>query len=149
MLPPALVVPAIRLRNFAVGSRLEWIEPDGRGGYASSTAVGANTRRHHGLLVVARRPPTGRVVLLSRLAANVYPGVVHPEGFRYLEEFRLDPWPTWRYRLGPLTLIRTLFVNRGAGAVVLRYHLDGGAARLELRPLVAGRDFHALMEAND
>ncbi len=163
MLPPALVVPAIRLRNFAVGSRLEWIEPDGRGGYASSTAVGANTRRYHGLLVVARRPPTERVVLLSRLeetlftpdgerydlAANVYPGVVHPEGFRYLEEFRLDPWPTWRYRLGPLTLIRTLFVNRGAGAVVLRYHLDGGAARLELRPLVAGRDFHALMEAND
>src|SRR5690606_2960160 len=96
MLPSALVVKAARLQNFEVGSRLEWIETDGRGGYASSTAIGANTRRYHGLLVVALRPPTDRVVLLSRLeetlftpdgarydlAANVYPGVVHPEGRR-------------------------------------------------------------------
>jgi predicted glycogen debranching enzyme len=163
MLPSALVVKAARLQNFEVGSRLEWIETDGRGGYASSTAVGANTRRYHGLLVVALRPPTDRVVLLSRLeetlftpdggrydlAANVYPGVVHPEGHRYLEEFRLDPWPTWRYRLGALALTRTLFVVRSTGAVVLRYRLEGGGARMELRPLVAGRDFHALVTAND
>lgn len=163
MLPSALVVKAARLQNFEVGSRLEWIETDGRGGYASSTAVGANTRRYHGLLVVALRPPTDRAVLLSRLeetlftpdggrydlAANVYPGVVHPEGYRYLEEFRLDPWPTWRYRLGALALTRTLFVVRSTNAVVLRYRLEGGGARMELRPLVAGRDFHALMSAND
>lgn len=162
-LPAPIVVGARRLDDFATGSTLEWLETDGRGGYASSTAVGANTRRYHGLLVVSRQPPTDRVVLLSRieetvllpsgerydLAANIYPGTIHPDGHRYLEEFRLDPWPTWRYRLGNLTLEKVLFVARDPGATVLRYRLEGGHARLELRPLVAGREFHALIGAND
>lgn len=162
-LPSPLVVPRARLLELDAGSRLEWIETDGRGGYASGTAVGTNTRRYHGLLVVARRPPTDRVVLLSRLeetvftpdgarfdlGANFYPGTVHPRGHLLLEEFRLDPWPVWRYRLGALTLTRTLFVAREAGATVVEYRLEGGNARLELRPLIAGRDFHALVTAND
>lgn len=162
-LPRPIVVTADRLRDFATGSTLEWIETDGRGGYASSTAVGASTRRYHGVLVVARHPPTDRVVLLSRLeetlitpsgdcydlAANVYPGTIHPTGHRWLEEFRLEPWPTWRYRLGRLTLTKTLFVAREPGATVVRYRLEGGTAWLEIRPLVAGRDFHALVVANE
>ncbi len=162
-LPSPITIRAGRLRDFETGSRLEWIETDGRGGYASSTAVLANTRRYHGLLVVARRPPTDRIVLLSRLeetvvaadgerhelAANAYPGVVHPQGHRRLESFRLDPWPVWRYRLGALTLTRTLFAAREPGATVIRYRIEGGPARLELRPLVAGRDFHALVGANE
>jgi predicted glycogen debranching enzyme len=162
-LPTPLVVLPARLQNLDQGSRLEWLEADGRGGYAASTAVGANTRRYHGLLVVARRPPTDRIVLLSRfeetlvtpagevvpLSVNFYPGAVHPTGHRYLEEFRLDPWPVWRYRIGPLTLTKALFVSRAAGATVILYYLQGGDAVLELRPLVAGRDFHALVRAND
>jgi len=163
-LPPPIIVPAARLRDFPTGAGLEWLEPDGRGGYASATSVGANTRCYHGLLVVARRPPTDRVVLLSRfeealvtptgdrydLGASLYdPGVVHPHGHRMLEEFRLDPWPIWRYRLGGLTLTKILFVAREPGATVLIYRLEGGAGRLELRPLVAGRDFHAVVRAND
>ncbi|MBI4409316.1 MAG: glycogen debranching enzyme family protein, partial [Gemmatimonadetes bacterium] len=161
-LPPPLTVLPARLHDLEQGSRLEWLEVDGRGGYASSTAIGANTRRYHGLLVVARRPPTDRVVLLSRieeslivrggerfdLSVNFYPGAVHPHGHRYLEEFKLDPWPIWRYRLGPYTLTKALFMARGVGATVLLYHLRGGDALLELRPLVAGRDFHALGRAS-
>ncbi len=162
-LPPPIVVPLERVRDFQVGARLEWLEPDGRGGYASGTVAGANTRRYHGVLVVARRPPTDRIVLLSRLeetvvtpagewyelAANHYPGAIHPHGYRYLEEFRLDPWPIWRYRLGGLVLTRELFVARDPGATVLRYRIEGGEARLEIRPLIAGRDFHALVVEND
>jgi len=162
-LPPAIVVPREQACDFEVASRLEWLEPDGRGGYAAGTVAGTNTRRYHGLLVVARRPPTDRIVLLSRLeetvvtptgdrfelAANQYPGVIHPQGYRYLEEFRLDPWPVWRYRLGDLLLVRELFVARAAAATVIRYRIEGGEATLELRPLVAGRDFHALVSEND
>jgi predicted glycogen debranching enzyme len=161
-LPPPITISAERLHDFDEGSRLEWLESDGLGGYASSTATGANTRRYHGLLVVARRPPADRIVLLSRieetvitptgerfeLGANYYPGAVHPHGYRYLDSFRLDPWPIWRYRLGALTLTRVLFLAREPGAVVLLYRLEGGEAQLELRPLVAGRDFHALVREN-
>lgn len=162
-LPPPLIIPAERLHDLEDGASLEWLETDGRGGYASGTAVGANTRRYHGILVVALRPPTDRIVLLSRfeetiltddgeefaLGVNYHPGAIHPTGHRFLEEFRLDPWPVWRYRLGRLTLVRTLFLAREVGAVVVGYRVEGGGAELRLRPLVAGRDFHAVVSVND
>ena len=48
-------------------SRREWLETNGIGGFASSTITGLNTRRYHGLLVAATKPPVGRVVMLSKL----------------------------------------------------------------------------------
>jgi hypothetical protein len=47
------------------GLDLEWLEADGRGGFAMGTAAGVRTRRYHALLVAATTPPTGRVVLVS------------------------------------------------------------------------------------
>lgn len=54
------------------------------------------------MLTAATKPPVGRLVLLSKLeetiiidcrryelSANQYPGVVHPEGFKYQTGF--DP----------------------------------------------------------
>src|SRR4051794_34414602 len=95
------------------GGRREWLETNGLGGFAASSLIGMNTRRYHGLLVAAWRPPTGRLVMLSRfeeilfidgqkydLSANQYPGAVQPEGYRYLSSFRLDPYPIWAYQCG-------------------------------------------------
>src|SRR5208282_2587782 len=91
----------------------EWLETNGLGGFASSTIAGLNTRRYHGLLVAAASPPSGRMVLLSKLeeivvvrgaryelSANRFPGVVHPEGYQYLKEFRLDPFPIFTFSVG-------------------------------------------------
>ncbi len=161
-LPPPIVIPPERLHDLADAASLEWLETDGRGGYAASTAAGVNTRRYHGLLVVARQPPADRVVLLSRLeetvvdgrgtrwelGVNYYPGAVHPQGHRWLAEFRLDPWPVWRWRLGALTLTKAVLFSREAGALLVLYRLRGGSARLELRPFIAGRGFHALVHEN-
>ena len=90
--------------NLNEALRREWLETNGLGGFASSTIIGLNTRRYHGLLVAATKPPVGRYLLLSKLeetllldgrafdlSTNRYPSVVHPQGFRYLKEFRLDP----------------------------------------------------------
>jgi predicted glycogen debranching enzyme len=90
----------------------EWLETNGLGGFASSTIIGLNTRRYHGLLVAATKAPVGRLVLLSKLeetlfigqqefdiSTNRYPGVVHPCGFRYLKRFRLDPFPVFTYEV--------------------------------------------------
>ena len=89
--------------------KLEWLETNGLGGFSSSTIVGLNTRRYHGLLTAATKPPVGRVVLLSKmeetllidgrhygLSANQYAGAIYPEGHRYLAEFRLDPFPKFK-----------------------------------------------------
>src|SRR5437867_2735329 len=92
--------------NLTEATIREWPETNGLGGFASSTISGTNTRRYHGLLVAAAKPPTGRMVLLSKLeetvvingerfelAANQYPGTVHPQGYQYLIGFRMDPYP--------------------------------------------------------
>src|SRR6266545_3538904 len=94
------------LHNFDDATSREWLETNGIGGFACSTVIGLNTRRYHALLTAAMHPPAGRVVLLSKieetiivegqrfdLSANQYPGVVHPQGYSYLEDFRLDPFP--------------------------------------------------------
>ncbi len=142
----------------------EWLETNGIGGYASSTIVGLNTRRYHGLLVAATHPPVGRMVLLSKLeeilviggrrfelSANRYPGVVHPQGYQHLRKFRLDPFPVFTYQAGGATLEKTVFLAHGENTVVVRYALQGHTterAWLELRPLVAFRDHHNTTHEN-
>src|ERR1700731_3107107 len=87
--------------NLAEALPREWLETNGIGGFASSTIIGLNTRRYHGLLVAATKPPVGRLVLLSKLeetlvldgerfelSSNQYSGAVHPQGYRYVESFR-------------------------------------------------------------
>src|SRR4051812_42430743 len=50
-------------RNLDRALSLEWLETNGRGGFASGTIAGVNTRRYHALLLTARKPPSERVVL--------------------------------------------------------------------------------------
>jgi predicted glycogen debranching enzyme len=141
--------------------RREWLETNGLGGFACSTIAGLNTRRYHALLTAALQPPAGRVVLLSKmeetlvageeryeLGVNEYPGAVHPEGYRYMVSFRLDPYPVFTWRVGDLALEKRLFLVQGEDTVVIEYALSGGPARLELRPLIAFRDYHSLTRAN-
>ncbi len=49
----------------------EWLETDGLGGFASGTVAGPRTRRYHALLLVATRPPGGRMALVNGLDASV------------------------------------------------------------------------------
>jgi predicted glycogen debranching enzyme len=138
----------------------EWLETNGLGGYASSTICGMNTRRYHALLVASLRPPTDRLVLLSKFeetlvlggerfdfSTNQYPQIVHPQGYRYLQSFRLDPFPIFTFRLRDFLLEKTVLMLRGENTTVVRYRLLAPAhtrATLELRPLVAFRDYHSL-----
>ena len=150
-------------RDLPAATQLEWLETNGLGGFASSTLPGLNTRRYHGLLVAATRPPVGRVLLLAKLeeilvvggaryelGANQYPGAVHPQGHRFLRSFRLDPWPMWVYEAGGARLLKRLFMVHGENTSVVQYALlaGAGAARLELRPLLAFRDFHGTTHEN-
>jgi len=148
--------------------RREWLETNGLGGFASSTIVGLNTRRYHGLLVAATKPPVGRAVLLSKLeetlfidgrpfdlSANRYPGVVHPQGFRYLKQFRLDPFPVFTYEIEGIEIEKSVFMVRGENGTVVQYELKTNnhaeqprSLRLELTPLIAFRDYHSTTHEN-
>jgi predicted glycogen debranching enzyme len=151
----------------------EWLETNGLGGFASSTIIGLNTRRYHGLLVAALRPPVERFVLLSKLeealiidgrryelSANQYPGVIHPQGFHYLKQFRLDPFPRFTYEVEGIEIEKSVFMIYGQNSTVVRYQVrlassatDNGRLTtdncwLEVRPLIAFRDYHGTTHEN-
>ncbi len=155
--------------NLDAALRREWLETNGLGGFASSTIVGLNTRRYHGLLVAATKPPVGRYVLLSKLeetllvggrafdlSANRYPAVVHPQGFRYLRQFRLDPFPIFTYEIDGIEIEKRVFMLQGENSTIIQYQLgnkDGAKSisqkiELEIRPLIAFRDYHSTTHQN-
>jgi predicted glycogen debranching enzyme len=144
--------------------RREWLETNGIGGYASSTICGINTRRYHGLLVAATKPPVGRVVLLSKLderliigrsaidlGANQFPGAIHPRGFKHLLSFERGVFPTFEYAAEGGRIRKTVAAIQGENTTVIVYELVESSAdvMLELRPFIAGRDYHSLVHAND
>src|SRR5207253_10298907 len=118
--------------------------------------------------------PVGRMVLLSKfeeslildgerfeLSSNQYAGAIHPQGYQLLEEFRLDPFPVFTYSVAGIRLEKSIFMIYGENSVVVQYRLLDKAGyapsetlraardiRLELRPLVAFRDYHALAHEN-
>lgn len=159
--------------NPSVALTKEWLETNGLGGFSSSTITGLNTRRYHGLLVAATRPPVGRLVMLSKLeetlvldgrrydlSANQYPGILHPQGYKYQTGFRLDPFPVFTYEVEGILLEKSVFMLSGENTTVVQYDFmekDGLTANcqlptancsLELRPLVAFRDYHSLLHEN-
>ena len=50
------------------GLKKEWILTNGIGGFCSSTIIGANTRKYHGLLIAPLTPPARRFLILSKLS---------------------------------------------------------------------------------
>ncbi len=146
------------LRDPERAARFEWLLTDGRGGWAASTALGLDTRRSHGLLVVPVGPDETPFVLLARveetlvlgerrveLATCAYPGTLHPRGYEHLTTFSVAPLPTWQWEVQGVRLTRVLARVPGEALLALVYTLEGApGARLELRPMLAYRAADAL-----
>ena len=147
------------LQSWDESSRREWLVTNGIGGYAMSSLAGANTRRYHGLLVPAFSPPVGRAVLLSKveeevrvedqlyqLAANKYPSVVQPQGFRHLTYFGTRPVPTFTFIFHEETVVleKRIWMAHGLNTVYIQYTLVKAPepVRLGLVPLLAYKDYH-------
>lgn len=142
----------------------EWIEPDGFGGFASGTVSGRRSRRYHGLLLNATKPPSGRVMLVQgvevaletprggiALSSHEYaPGVIHPDGHTRIIDFQGEPWPTWRFQADGVTIQYEIVVAHETGETLLKWEAceGDGPKWLEVRPLLSGRDYHALHREN-
>ncbi len=151
--------------NPAPASQREWLETNDIGGFATSTLVGMNTRRYHGLLVASLHPPVDRFVLLSKLeetltldgaridlSCNQYPGAIHPQGYQFLARFEKLFFPVFVYRVGVWEVRKTVFLVHGENTVGIEYHFSGPAetkAQFDVRPLLAYRDYHSLTHEND
>jgi predicted glycogen debranching enzyme len=154
----------VRASRTSSRSNSEWLEADGLGGFASGTASGIRTRRYQALLLAATRPPAGRMVLVNglegwieRAAGSIAltsqryaPDVIHPDGAERIESFDPEPWPTWIFRLPDGSRIEHgVLVQPGRAATALWWRLlEGRGGTLAVRPLLSGRDYHALHHEN-
>ncbi|MBI4609784.1 MAG: glycogen debranching enzyme family protein [Candidatus Rokubacteria bacterium] len=137
----------------------EWLCANGLGSFASGTVAGTLTRRYHGLLVAALKPPLGRTLLVARVDETVdyagapYPlftnrwadGTVEPHGYRHIERFRREgTTPVWTYACGDALLEKRVWMEHGANTTYLQYRVlrAGGPLALELKGLVNYRDYH-------
>jgi predicted glycogen debranching enzyme len=151
-------------QNFDDAIQKEWLETNGLGGWASSTIIGVNTRRYHGLLVEATNPPVGRMALVSKmdetiilneqrfeLGCNQFPGAVHPRGYQFLQSFEKRLFPVFTYEAGGVMLQKTIAAVNGENTILMLYEILEAPSPffLELQPFIAARDFHSLAHAND
>ncbi|MHB8618074.1 MAG: glycogen debranching enzyme N-terminal domain-containing protein, partial [Chloroflexota bacterium] len=127
----------------------EWLVTNGVGGYASGTVGGRYTRRYHGLLVAAARPPLGRTLLLSKLdetlwvgsipfdlATNEFAdGTIYPNGETYLARFEV-PFgvPTFVYAFQGWRLEKKVWLEHGQNTTFVQYTLQlaPSACRLQI-----------------
>jgi len=148
----------------SVGAQ-EWLETDGAGGFSSGTVAGYRTRRYHALLLVATAPPCGRLVLVNGVEAMLElasgtmplstqryaPDIVYPRGLDHLVAFAPEPWPQWTFRFADgTTIVHESFLGNDEATAVLTWKriAGSGPAMLRVRPLLSGRDYHALMREN-
>ena len=157
------VIDSSVLNRFDLAIQYEWLETNGLGGYASSTIIGTNTRRYHGLLTAAEAPPVQRSVLLSKmdeavlvhdrryeLGCNKYKGTIYPNGYIFQESFKRDLFPVFTYKTNGIRLRKTIACVHGENTTLVLYEVLNANApfTLELLPLAAPRDHHSLTHAN-
>ncbi len=144
----------------------EWLVTNGIGGYASGTVAGLLTRRYHGLLLAALKPPLGRTLLLAKLDETIgygnltyalhtnrwTDGSVEPHGYRHIESFKLEGTiPTWQFACADALLEKRIWMQYGANTTYIRYTLSRATQplALTLKALVNYRDYHGSTQSND
>jgi predicted glycogen debranching enzyme len=158
----AITITREALEHFDEAIRKEWLVTNGLGGYASSTVLGVNTRKYHGLLVAALHPPGDRTVCLAKLdeevyvgktvyplGANVFRDKIFPQGYRFLKELVVSPFPSYAYSVPDIEVRKTIFMPQGKNAVAVTYKVlnrGGTEAKIRVYPLLTCRHFHSVVD---
>ncbi len=159
---PSLSFDRSALSNFENSIRKEWLITNGLGGYASSTVLGVNTRKYHGLLIGAVRPPKDRRVFLSKLdeeivlgddsyalGANEFQNGILTRGFDFLREFSISPFPKYVYVANNVIVQKAIFMPFEKNCVAAIYSVSNKSsfeAKMRVSPLVNWRDFHSVTD---
>ncbi len=143
--------------NFEEGIKREWIITNGIGGFASSTMIGANTRRYHGLLIAPLTPPARRHLILSKVDESIeidgtkydlYTNVCKnciSQGYKHLKSFEKEYIPIYTYEVEDVIIRKYICMEYGKNTVVIYYQIynKDHETKLTLTPVINFRDFHA------
>jgi predicted glycogen debranching enzyme len=143
----------------------EIIRTNRAGSYSSTTIVGCNTRKYHGLLICPVDELGGeRFVLLSALDVTVvnkdkrfntgirkYKGdYFSPKGHKYIEDFDADNIPSRIYRVGNVIFKQESLFCHYEEQLLMRFTILDASETMTLhfRPFLAFRNIHDLTHAN-
>ena len=144
--------------NLENGLKREWLITNGMGGFASSTIIGANTRRYHGLLIAPLMPPAQRYLILSKVDESIqienekydlYTNVGEnyiSQGYKFQESFEKDIFPTFKYNVAGVNIEKTICMEYGKEVVGICYKIKNinKHSLFTLAPIVNFRDFHSM-----
>ena len=153
------------LVNLSYSLNREIVLANKTGAYCDTSIVTCNTRRYHGLLAVPVAEFGGfRHVLLSsldesltlrgkrfNLGIHCYGEIYEPRGHKYIVDFDADPVPCITYKIGEIVFRKRIALTPDQNQVLINYELVNAPAKvkLELKPFLAFRNFHALTFEND
>ncbi|MBT5425279.1 MAG: amylo-alpha-1,6-glucosidase [Bacteroidetes bacterium] len=153
-----------QLVNLEYSLPKEIIVANQNGAYCSTTIVGCNTRKYHGLLIApVQEIDGGRHIFLSNLhetviqhghefnlGINKYPGEYNPKGHKYIRWFEMEPVISMVYRVGGVVIKKELQLVENESRLMIRYTLleAHSPTKLRLQPFLAFRSIHKLSKAN-
>ena len=144
--------------NLEKGLNKEWVITNGLGGFASSTIIGANTRRYHGLLIAPLMPPARRTLILSKLDESIeingnktdlYTNIGKnfiTHGYKYQECFIKEYIPIFAYKVGDVEITKAICMQHFKNTVAIFYKVKNGSekAKLILTPVMDFRNAHGM-----
>ncbi len=153
------------LINLEFSLHREIIRSNRAGSYASTTIIGCNTRKYHGLLICpCHKKSNENHVLLSSLDATIvqheqefnlgihkFQGDLFiPRGHKYAREYRAETVEEVIYRVGGAVLRKESILVEKHEQILIRYTLLDASSQttLKLRPFLAFRNVHSLSRAN-
>lgn len=144
--------------NLENGLKKEWLVTNGIGGFASSTIIGANTRKYHGLLVVPIIPPARRRLILSKidesiiidkrkyeLFTNVGKNYIS-QGYKYQISFEKSMLPVFQYKVEYVEITKIICMEHFKNTVGVYYKIKNGkkSSKLILTPVMNFRNAHGI-----
>lgn len=155
-----------QLINLEFSLAREIIQTNRSGAYSSSTIIGCNTRKYHGLLVTPQPNIDDDLhILLSGMDVSVIQqgeqfnlgihcyksGNYYPKGHKYIREFSINAMPKITYRVGGMVLTRKMCFLDQQDTVLMCYTLEEATMPTQLifNPFLAFRNVHYLTRCNN
>ncbi|MCF8378577.1 MAG: amylo-alpha-1,6-glucosidase [Bacteroidales bacterium] len=154
-----------QLVNLEYSLSKEIIRTNRSGAFATSTIIGCNTRKYHGLLICPANDGTDtKNVLLSTLDVTViqhdqefnlgihkYSGDLYvPKGHKYVRDYMAEIVGEMIYRVGGVVLKRESILLEKEERILIKFTLleAHSPTYLRFKPFLAFRNMHHLSKAN-
>lgn len=142
--------------EFEKALKQDWIITNGLGGYSSSSILGINTRKYHGLLVAPLNPPGNRNLILSKVDESfesggqeypIYSNIGKDyisKGYQHLKAFEKEYIPIFTYEVDGAIIKKYICMEYGKNTVCVLYNIKNNEKRTKFKiaPIVNFRDFH-------